>query len=257
MTVPAAEKKLTAHDLSMAIAQRYEAPEWHVETELTLDNRRLDVVAFNMWGARQYRVAGFEIKISRGDWMRELAQFQKSEGWMEVVDTFWIVTPPKLVRPDELPAGWGHLELCGSRLMTRAHATQRAPQRVLPRELTARLISRVRDASANAARRRDLEEHRKLSEEIEQRIRSQAASEAEQTLQELQQLRRERAELMAVAGIGPREWGAHEKLMRVARLFAEAQTDGRNLVHRVKLAAEAVGQHHQHLVNALQTMEAL
>lgn len=118
-------EKLTAIDLEHAIAQRYERPEWLLEKEVTLARRRLDLVALNMWGARDYAIVGFELKVSRGDWMRELAAFQKSEEWMAVVDAFYVVTPPKLVKLEELPAGWGLLELCGNRLMTRAHAARR------------------------------------------------------------------------------------------------------------------------------------
>jgi hypothetical protein len=122
VTAPAVEKRITAYQLRVALRDRYEPPEWHVEEEVTLGRRRLDVVALNLWGARRYRIVGFELKVDRGDWLREITDFRKSEEWCAVVDQFYVVTPSKLIRADELPEGWGHLELCGSRMMTRRHA---------------------------------------------------------------------------------------------------------------------------------------
>src|SRR5690348_16883421 len=84
VTAPTIEKRLTSSDLAKAIRERYEAPEWHIEGEVTLNDRRLDLVALNLWGARDYRIVGFELKVDRGDWVREIADFRKSEEWCAV-----------------------------------------------------------------------------------------------------------------------------------------------------------------------------
>lgn len=166
---------LTAGALVAEVRARYPRPEWHCEAEVTLDRRRLDVVAFNLWGARGYRIVGFEVKVSRGDWLRELAAFEKSAEWHAVVDAFYVVTPGGLVKPDELPAGWGLLELRGSRMFTKVQAAARAPRPDLPREISARFLGRVLEQleaerrEGNYQARQQI--HAELTTSIERRLR--------------------------------------------------------------------------------------
>lgn len=53
-------------------------------------------------------VSVFEVKISRSDWLRELACPDKAAVWGAYAHYMWLVTPTAdIVRPGELPAGWG------------------------------------------------------------------------------------------------------------------------------------------------------
>ena len=216
-----AKPALTAHDLKAAIRARYEAPEWHVEDEVTLAGRRLDLVAFNLWGSRNYRVVGFELKVSRGDWLRELDAFQKSEDWCAVVDAFYVVTPPKLVRDDELPAGWGLLELNGSRMMTRRHAAVREGVTTIPREVSARFLSRMAfraESATNTARYQMREAVRK---EERDRAEKELGAELKAAREKAQESARQYSELLAALGLRTNEWRAHEAAIRAAGLFAK------------------------------------
>lgn len=51
---------------------------------------------------------GHEVKISRSDWLTELADPTKSAAWRRYCDRWWLVAPRDVVR-DDLPEGWGHL----------------------------------------------------------------------------------------------------------------------------------------------------
>lgn len=250
MSAVAKPEPITAHALKVAIQQRYEAPEWNVETEVTLGNRRLDVVALNMWGARDYRIVGFEIKVSRGDWLRELDAFQKSEEWTAVVDSFYVVTPPKLVRADELPAGWGLLELCGSRMMTRAHAAVREGRTTIPREVAARFIMRLAQRDVQAHRTELNEIRRELSAEIAERLNSQHDAETARTRDELATLQKQQAELLAALGIPVNDWHRHEKAMRAAAIFATAQGDTSGLRAQLERNAKTLTEHAQRIQQA-------
>lgn len=215
---------MTADDLKAAIHRRYEWPEWHVESEVTLGGRRLDVVALNMWGARRWRIVGFEIKVSRGDWIRELDSFQKSEQWTEVVDSFYVVTPPKLIKADELPVGWGHLELAGSRMMTRAHAQVReGDRRTFPREVAARFITRM--GQSVEATKRDFKwklEH-ELREEIRADVEKRTKTEYEARINDCQTRIKDYNDLLGALGLNPATWHAQENALRAAAAFAAAQ----------------------------------
>ncbi|MGW5880276.1 hypothetical protein ACWFMI_27390 [Nocardiopsis terrae] len=51
-----------------------------------------------------------ELKVSRSDWRRELADPDKAGAWLPYCSRMWVVAPPGLIRPAELPAGWGLME---------------------------------------------------------------------------------------------------------------------------------------------------
>lgn len=73
--------------------------------------RTADAVALGMWPSDGMALIGFELKSSRSDWLRELAQPAKREEIGKFCDQ-WIVVAggPGIVRISELPAGVGLLE---------------------------------------------------------------------------------------------------------------------------------------------------
>lgn len=74
-------------------------------------------------------VHGFEIKVSRADWLTEhRTAGEKSEAWRSYCNYWWLVVPHReLIKPAELPDGWGLLE-----------GTRRLKQAVKPTRLDAK-----------------------------------------------------------------------------------------------------------------------
>ena len=258
MTIDTAapEVKLTAHDLRVAIRERYALPEWHVEDEVALGGRRLDVVALNLWGARQWRVVGFELKVSRGDWLRELGAFQKSEDWIAVCDAFYIVTPPKLVRSDELPEGWGHLELCGSRMMTRRTAAQKTPSATLPREVAARFLARTARAEENAERSARWKAEADLRREIEESVRETHERERAQDREELAKMRGDHSRLLEALGISSSDFYGMERAMRAAGFLERFDRDAAALTHQLERSTEHFLRQADRIRDVLTTLRA-
>lgn len=225
MTAAAAPSPpISAHDLCEQIRRRYEPPEWHCEAEVTIERRRLDVVAFNMWGARKWRIVGFEIKVRRGDWLKELQNFQKSEGWLAVCDAFYVVTTPGLVKSDELPEGWGHLELAGSRLMTKRAALAREPLSTFPRELAARFLTRmVRDVD-NAMRTAEAKVSIAMREEIENSFRQKLEERSSAEEAEFRQKAARYDEIIKALGL-TYEWKPADRAVQIGRLVARLRAD--------------------------------
>lgn len=72
----------TAEELKKRIIEHHRTPagkprEWVVATEVrnaaSFDaNRSADALAFNFWTSRGLAVHGYEVKVSRSDWLREL-----------------------------------------------------------------------------------------------------------------------------------------------------------------------------------------
>lgn len=79
-------------------------------TEVTLGSRRIDGLYCGFFGSRGRFLRGYEVKVARSDWLAELDQPAKAEAWEQNVHEWWIVAPDTtIVRPEELPHGWGLL----------------------------------------------------------------------------------------------------------------------------------------------------
>lgn len=85
----------------------------HVRGGSGWDQRTADAVVLDAWqGGRPldpaHDLEGFEVKISRSDWLRELKDPAKCEAVRRYCTRWWLVVPdPRIVRAGELPAGWG------------------------------------------------------------------------------------------------------------------------------------------------------
>jgi hypothetical protein len=104
----------TPHARDM-LRKRYAAPEWALMEEVAPatggGTRYADGVAVNLWQSRGHAIYGFEIKVSRSDWLRELKQPEKAEPIFRFCDRWYIVAPRGIVKDGELPPSWGLLEL--------------------------------------------------------------------------------------------------------------------------------------------------
>lgn len=96
-----------------ALRARFCAPEWAVFFEVANGTghhgrRYADAVAMNLYPSRGMEINGFEVKVSRSDWHRELANPQKAEDIFRYCDRWWLVVgDPTIVKPGELPPTWG------------------------------------------------------------------------------------------------------------------------------------------------------
>lgn len=78
------------------------------------------------WRER-YSVHGFEVKVSRSDWLTELADPSKAEAWARHCHYFWLVAADKSIVRDDLPASWGLLVPHGSSLRAVTKPKRRDP----------------------------------------------------------------------------------------------------------------------------------
>ncbi len=69
--------------------------------------RTCDAMVFSCWKSEGIAVHGFEIKVARGDWLRELQQPEKSFEFRQRSNYWWIAAPEGIVNLEELPSEWG------------------------------------------------------------------------------------------------------------------------------------------------------
>lgn len=105
-------------DLLEKIAERYFAPAHALLSQVRSatghgDVRTADALVMSLWPSRGLHLHGFEIKVSRGDWLRELKDPAKAEEIVRFCDFWWIVADRGIVEKSELPPTWGLLEASG------------------------------------------------------------------------------------------------------------------------------------------------
>lgn len=92
-------------------------------------NRTLDAIAMSLWPSRGLLLDGFEIKCSRSDWLRELKDPAKADGFHARLDRFWlVVADPSIVQVGELPTTWGLLVARGGKLVQSVAAPMLRPK---------------------------------------------------------------------------------------------------------------------------------
>jgi hypothetical protein len=79
--------------------------------------RTIDAVSLGLWPSRGMLLDGYEIKVSRSDWLRELKNPAKAEEFASRVDRLWLVISDKaIIKDGELPDNWGLLVRHGRQL---------------------------------------------------------------------------------------------------------------------------------------------
>lgn len=71
--------------------------------------RTADFIAQETWEARGLLLHGHEVKVSRSDWLHELADPTKAGAVKRYCDRWWLVVPNKAIVRDDLPDDWGLL----------------------------------------------------------------------------------------------------------------------------------------------------
>jgi|SRR5665213_221063 len=120
---------MTTLKLMNLLKARYGPPDWGLLEEVrdgtgfATAGRSMDALAFGFWPSRGLEIIGFELKVSRSDWQRELAKPEKCESFFKYVDRWYMVfADDKILRPGELPSTWGALVPRGDKLMCKVEA---------------------------------------------------------------------------------------------------------------------------------------
>lgn len=207
-----------------AIRKTHAHPEWAVFQEVadatgSRASRRADAVALNLWPSRGLELRGFEVKVSRGDLQREIADPSKAEAVGKYCDTWCLAYPAGLIKPsDRIPLPWGLFEVSekGGRYVKQP--TAKLPNLVTPvsRLFMAALVRSSYEEihsmlnSGEWVRKKDIEG--KLEEAYRRGVKS-APDQYKADLQETQRQLRLLLPLAEVLGIeldGVKDWNSEK-----------------------------------------------
>jgi hypothetical protein len=72
-----------------------------------------DALAISVWPSRGLYFVGIEIKVSRHDWRRELANPNKADCIQRYCRHWYVAAPQGIIPTDEVPPTWGLIECKG------------------------------------------------------------------------------------------------------------------------------------------------
>lgn len=72
-----------------------------------VNDQRIDFFAVHTWPSESYNSIAYEVKVSRGDFMKEIKHPEKRVFAESMSNESYFVTPRGLVKPEEVPDGWG------------------------------------------------------------------------------------------------------------------------------------------------------
>ena len=161
--IPEEGAKATEADVIDALERRYSAvagngrryaTAYGVRSHAGFDARRTaDFVAMDLWPSGGLRLHGHEVKVSRSDWLRELKDPSKAAEFIPWMNCWWLaVSDKRIVRPGELPDGWGLLVMRDGDMAVAKPASKREARPLTPTRLAA-LLRAVAQTSEYRGRR--------------------------------------------------------------------------------------------------------
>lgn len=123
----------------------------HVRSHAGFDARRTaDFIAMDLWPSKGLALHGHEVKVSRSDWLTELKDPEKAMEFIPYMDYWWlVVSDAKIVRPGELPDGWGLMAKNGTGLIVKRQAPRRTTE-PMPKTMMAAFLRAVAKSSGGA-----------------------------------------------------------------------------------------------------------
>lgn len=146
-------------------------------------SRSADGVIMSLWPSRGLEVMGIEVKISRGDWLRELKNPKKAEAIFKYCDRWWLVTgDDTIAKKEEIPSTWGWMAVRGSRMVTMVEAPKLTPEPI-SRNFLATMLKRATQDMIHPA-------------DVENRIKESAETRSAQALRNFEREREEHNDLL-------------------------------------------------------------
>lgn len=115
------DRSYTSGDLVALLKQKYSGGGWIVLEQVnegtgTLGRSWVDAVVLGIWPSTGCTRMAFEVKVDRGDFLREIKNPAKNRWARESFNSFWYLAPAGVIKEEELPAGCGWMKPRGSGL---------------------------------------------------------------------------------------------------------------------------------------------
>lgn len=109
-------KRVKTEELLSRLSKKYPSPQYAFLSQVRNQTghsstvRTADALALSLWPSRGNHLIGFELKVSRSDWLHELKDPAKAEAIAQYCDMFYLViSDSKVIDIAEVPKTWGVL----------------------------------------------------------------------------------------------------------------------------------------------------
>jgi hypothetical protein len=231
---------------------------------------RCDAIFVGFTGTSGRMMVGHEAKASRSDWLNELSKPGKADAWADECHAWYVVAPSTaVVKPEELPLGWGLL-LPGTsrtRMTIKVHAKvhrDRAPSWDACRSVMARYDTLRADAIFQAKQKASDEARENVEEQVCNRVAQATGTDR------LERALKQRDQIIAALGVAEVRYGVGPSYgddsislseIRAAATFLRAHRDlGQavdELCGRYGLRTEDITRRVESLSSALQALRSL
>lgn len=122
-------------------------------TGYTYQDRYIDLFCVNCWPSKNFRSVAYEVKISRSDFMHEIADPAKRSFAEEYAMECWFATPSGMVATDEVPEGWGLVVLDKAGTLKTMKMPKQKPQleKAWPMGFVASMLRKSADGESKAS----------------------------------------------------------------------------------------------------------
>lgn len=111
--------KVSSQDIVGLLAELYGDPQQYaIAAEVSAStgpcHRRIDFMVMHCWRSENFKIEGFEIKVSKSDLKRELVDPSKHNVFFDEIDTYTLVAPDYILDKEQcdlLPPKWGILKV--------------------------------------------------------------------------------------------------------------------------------------------------
>lgn len=192
---------MTEADILAALDAAYPPPAWAFIPQVRNGTgigtgRTADAIAMSLWPSRGLEVIGYEVKVARADWLRELRNPEKAETIFGYCDRWYVIAPEGIIARGELPPTWGQKVFRAGRIETEVEAPKLIPV-ALDRIFVAAIMRRVHGVRPDR-------------QEIDRAIKVAIGAQRETDLLELNRLKERVATFEKASGVKISEWNAVE-----------------------------------------------
>lgn len=234
----APKPKMTAQQLVDALADRFAPPAYAFLPQVrdstgTGNAGTADALAMSLWPSRGLELHGFEVKVARNDWLRELKNPLKGENIGQFCDRWWIAAAVSVINPDdEFPPLWGLLVQRGRGLVRVKDAARQENVTPVDRPFLAAILRRAAQDCPYARRK-----SREYEDGVERGKRDNSRG-LEYAQGELARLRAHLKAFEDASGIRLDGWSYGEKIGKAVKLLTSFGAE--HLAQRADLVATHV-----------------
>jgi len=200
---------LTTPEVMTALAEIYRGSAWTFLPQVRSATgwhreRTADAIAMSVWPSRGLHLYGFEVKVSRSDWLKELRSPEKADEICGFCD-FWyvVIGDSHIVQAGELPPTWGLIAPDGKKL-----AVVKEAPKLNPKPIDAPLLASIlRNVGRSMIHRSQIADELKAARE---EGKERALGDLDGARYRLERAEKAIADFEAASGVRINEWNAGE-----------------------------------------------